>query len=272
MDKDTISTDPRDSKSLIQSLDRGLQLLEIISQSREPMGLPELSEMLKVDRSTVHRLLGTLQKRNFVIQDPVSKRYSMGLQVIELSRRALDGINFRAVAKPYLKRLSNETGESTNLFIHTNNHAVCIDFEASTSPLAVSNDTGVVYIIHATAGGKILLAFMPEALRLKVLSKGTLNAYTPRTLTDINALLAHLQQVRAQGYAVDDEERYVGVRCIAAPIFDHNSKNIAGISVSGPASRMTLDRIPEVAKKVIEAANDISYELGYRPNPGIAIG
>lgn len=251
-----------DQKSLIQSLDRGLQLLEIISQAKEPMGLPELSEMLGVDRSTVHRLLGTLQKRNYVVQDPVSKRYSLGLRVIELSRRALDGINFRSIAKPYLKRLSKETGESTNLFILTDNHAICVDYEASPSPLAVTNDTGIIYIMHATAGGKVLLANMPEAVRQKIITTAPLAAFTPRTYTDANALLMNLQQIKAQGYAIDDEERYVGVRCIAAPIFDHTQKNIAGISMSGPASRVTLDKVPEFAKYVVQAAEDISKELG----------
>jgi IclR family transcriptional regulator, KDG regulon repressor len=252
-----------DQKSLIQSLDRGLQLLEIISQAKEPMGLPELAVILDVDRSTVHRLLGTLHQRNYVVQDPQSKRYFLGLKVVELSRRALDAINFRALAKPYLKRLSIETGESTNLFILANNHAVCVDYEASSSPLAVTNDTGIVYIMHATAGGKVLLAFMPESTQQKIINSSPLIAFTPRTITDLNVMRMHLQQIREQGFALDDEEHYVGVRCIAAPIFDHTSKVSAGISVSGPASRVTLDRIPELARYVIQAANDISSELGF---------
>lgn len=263
MDTEIISPLLHDQKTLIQSLDRGLQLLEIISQAKEPMGLPELAEMLDVDRSTVHRLLATLQKRNYVTQDPINKRYSLGLRVIELSRRALDGINFRAIAKPYLKRLSKETGESTNLFILTNNHAICVDYEASPSPLSVSNDTGIVYIMHATAGGKVLMAFLPETQRQRILKSSPLTAFTPRTITDMNALQMHLQQIRELGYALDDEERYVGVRCIAAPIFDHTQKVIAGISMSGPASRVTLERIPELAKIVVQAADDISAELGF---------
>jgi DNA-binding IclR family transcriptional regulator len=250
-------------KSLIQSLDRGLQLLEIISQAKNPMGLPELAEMLNVDRSTVHRLLGTLQQRNYVLQDSQSKHYSLGMKVIELSRRALDGINFRAIAKPYLKQLSKETGESTNLFILANLYAICVDYEASPSPLAVSNDTGIVYIMHATAGGKVLMAYMTEDTQQKIIKSNPLTAYTPRTITDANVLMMHLQQIREQGYALDDEERYVGVRCIAAPIFDHTRKAIAGISMSGPASRVTLDRIPELARYVTQTASDISSELGF---------
>ncbi len=252
-----------DQKNFIQSLDRGLQLLEIISESTEPMGLPELAKMLDVDKSTIHRLLGTLQKRNYVVQDTVNKRYSLGLRVIELSRRALDGINFKAIAKQYLKRLSKETGESTNLFILNDDHAVCVDYESSPSPLSVSNDTGIVYIMHATAGGKVLLAFMPEAISQRIIKNSPLTAYTPRTITDEYSLTLHLKQIHDQGFALDDEERYVGVRCIAAPIFDHTRKAVAGISMSGPASRVSLDKIPELARLVVKAAEDTSAELGY---------
>jgi IclR family transcriptional regulator, KDG regulon repressor len=255
-----------DQKTIIQSLDRGLQLLEIISQAKEPMGLPELAEMLDVDRSTIHRLLGTLQQRNYVVQEPINKRYSLGLKVIELSRRALDGINLRTIAKPYLKRLSRETGESTSLFILTNSHAICVDYEASPSPLAVTNDTGVVYILHATAGGKVLMAFMSENQRQNIINTNPLTSFTPRTITDYNVFNMHLQQVRDQGFALDDEERYVGVRCIAGPIRDHTSKVVAGISMSGPATRVTLDRVTELARHVVGAANDISAELGYSPS------
>jgi len=263
MEPESNSHSPADQKSLIQSLDRGLQLIEIISQAKEPMGLPELAEILDVDRSTVHRLLGTLHQRNFVVQDPVNKRYSLGLKIIELSRRALDGINFRSIAKPYLKRLSKETGESTNLFILTDDHAICVDYEASPSPLAVTNDTGIIYIMHATAGGKALLAFIDDPSRQRIIQRTQLIAFTPRTITDINVLKMQLQQIREQGFALDDEERYVGVRCIAAPIFSHTRKVIAGISMSAPASRVTLDRIHELAQLVIHAASDISTELGF---------
>lgn len=263
MESETTTSISREQKSLIQSLDRGLQLLEIISLASEPMGLPELADLLEVDRSTVHRLLGTLQQRNYVFQDSQSKRYSLGMRVIELSRRALDSINFRAIAKPYLKSLSKETGESTNLFILTNDHAVCVDYEASPSPLAVSNDIGIIYIMHATAGGKVLLAFMPEQLSLKIIKGSSLESFTPRTITDPNSLQMHLLQIREQGFALDDEERYIGVRCIAAPIFDHTRKVIAGISMSGPASRVTLERVHVLSKFVVQTADDISAALGY---------
>jgi DNA-binding IclR family transcriptional regulator len=266
METETISAISREQKSIIQSLDRGLQLLEIISLAKEPMGLPELADMLEVDRSTVHRLLSTLQRRNYVIQDAQNKRYSLGMRVIELSRRALDSINFRAIAKPYLKKLSKETGESTNLFILTNDHAVCVDYEASSSPLAVSNDIGIIYIMHATAGGKVLLAFMPENLSQKIIKGSPITSFTPRTITDANSLQMHLLQIREQGYALDDEERYIGVRCIAAPIFDHTRKAVAGISMSGPASRVTLDRVRELSKFVVQNAEDISAALGFTKN------
>ncbi|MCC7354991.1 MAG: IclR family transcriptional regulator [Anaerolineae bacterium] len=250
----------------IQSLDRGLQLLEFLSQSSEPMGLAELAGLLRVDRSTAHRLLGTLAQRDFVRQDPESKHYSLGLKVVELSRRAVDGLTLRIVARDRLRHLVHESGESVNLVVMVRDQVVCVDAEPSPAVLAVSDEVGAIYALHATAAGKILLAHLPDAQRTNLLSREPLPGYTLRTLTDLNTLQAHLQLVRQQGYALDDEERFSGVRCVAAPVRDRRSKVVAAISISGPATRITLEKVPELAGLVKKTASDISTALGYTPN------
>ncbi len=260
-----ISNDPESSRGTIQALDRGLYLMEILSRSDKPMGLPELAELLEVDRSTVHRLLSTLLQRNYVTQDPENKRYSVGYKVISLSRRAIDGYSLRATIKPYLIQLTQETGESSNLCVPSSDHAVCIDYEASPSPLAVTNDIGIEFLYHATAGGKVLLAFMPEEKRNQIINSYKLTEFTPRTITTRERLNNTLDTIRVQGYAVDDEEHYIGVRCIAAPIRDYSTKVIGALSVSGPSTRMTLANIPEIAAITIRIANEVSQALGYNP-------
>lgn len=252
-------------RGYIQSLDRGLQLLEILSQAEESMGLPELARLLDVDRSTVHRLLSTLQQRNYVVQEATTKRYHLGLKVIELSRRVVESINLRSISKPYLKRLVQETGESANLCVLASKHAICIDQETTSSPLAVTNDIGTPFLLHATAGGKVLLAYQSEYIQRLLLDEVAFTQFTPRSITDKQSFLAHLQRVREQGYAIDDEEHYLGVRCIAAPVFDFTDKVVAGITVSGPTVRVTLDRTPELAQIVIRAARDLSCDLGWQP-------
>ena len=259
------NTDGEPSRSTIQSLDRGLQLMEILSQSDTPMGLPELAEILDVDRSTVHRLLSTLLQRGYVTQDPENKRYTVGYKVISLSRRAIDGYSLRVTAKPYLSELTQETGESSNLCVPSGDNAVCIDYEASPSPLAVTNDIGIEFLYHATAGGKVLLAYMPESKRSEIIENYELTGFTPRTITTKERFINTLDIIREQGYAVDDEEHFIGVRCIAAPIRDYSTKVIAALSVSGPSTRMTLANIPEIAAITIRIANEVSQALGYNP-------
>ena len=259
------SRETEPSRSTIQSLDRGLQLMEILSRSDKPMGLPELAEILEVDRSTIHRLLSTLLQRNYVTQDPENKRYSVGYKVISLSRKAIDGYSLRATVKPFLIRLTQETGESSNLCVPSTDRAICIDYEASPSPLAVTNDIGIEFLYHATSGGKVLLAHMSIEKRNHIIDSNELTGFTPRTITTRERLINTLEIIRAQGYAVDDEEHYIGVRCIAAPIRDYSTKVIAALSVSGPSTRMTLANIPEMAAITIRIANEVSKALGYNP-------
>jgi len=256
-----VRSEPRGS--YVQSLDRGLYLLELLGLAEEPAGLPELSEALGVDRSTVHRLLSTLLWRGYVQQDPGSKRYWLGLKVVELSRLAIDRLSLRSVTKPYLKRLARETGESANLAVMSDGHALCLDHEPCPLALAVTNDIGMVFVLHATAAGKVLLAAVPEAQQKDLLETEPLSAYTPRTMTDLPTLQMHLQLVQQQGYALDDEERYVGVRCLAGPLRDHRGKVVAAVSISGPTTRVTLDRVPALAELVVRIAADISVEMGY---------
>jgi DNA-binding IclR family transcriptional regulator len=250
-------------KSYVKSLDRGLELLEIISRSEHPMGLPELSEMLRVERSTIYRLLGTLLSRNYVIQDSATKKYRIGLKVVELSRMAIDGSNLRVVCKPYMKQLVQETGESANLVIVTkDNNIVCMDYEASPSPLAVTNNIGTNFPPYSTAAGKAILAFSPPEVQENLLGNQKFEKFTPRTITNIQMLQIHLDQIRKSGYALDDEEHYNGVRCVSAPIFDYRHKVIGAIGISGPSARVPLDIIPAYSKKIKGLAEKISIEMG----------
>lgn len=260
------ATKENNNRTTIQSLDRGLALLEILSQSKDALGLPELATELEVDRSTIHRLLATLLARGFVVQDPISRKYTIGLKIIELSRRTIDGYNLRAASKPFIRYLVAETGESANLAVLSGKHAVCIDHETSPSPLAVTNDIGAVFKFHATALGKVILAFQPEENRKMLLEGYDYEIFTPRTITSDVMLENQLEKIHEKRYSLDDEERYLGVRCIAAPIFDYSEKIVAGIGIAAPTTRVTLESIEPLIKVVRKTAFDISVQLGYSPN------
>ena len=252
----------------IQSLARGLDILIILAEANQPMGVTELAQLLKVDKSSVFRLLSTLASRGFVGQDDDTRRYRPGLRIVELSRRVLDRVELRSVARPWLKRLQQDTGESVHLAILTDGRAVYVEQEASAATLNVNTEIGGQAPVHCTAIGKALIAYLsPEDLE-RCLGQAELTCYTPRTITALRELVPHLESVRERGYAVDDEEFDPGVRCVAAAIRDHRGKVVASVGISGPSIRVTLGRIPELGEVVMETARQISQLIGYN---GVAL-
>lgn len=228
------------------------------------MGVTEIAQALDVDKSTAFRLLSTLASRGFVVQDQDTRRYRLGLQIVELSRYVLDRIELRSLAKPWVKRLKQLTGESAHLAVLTDGRAVYIDQEESGATLSVNTEIGRQAPIHCTAIGKSLLAYLPPEDLDRLLGRMTLTRYTPRTITTLRELIPHLESIRERGYAVDDEEFDPGVRCVAAAIRDYRSKVIASVGISGPAIRVTLERIPELGASAMETADRISRLIGYR--------
>ncbi len=247
----------------IQSLDRGLQLLEKLALAPEAVGSAELSRVLGVDRSTVHRLLGTLQRRGYVQQDQATRHYRLGLKVVELSRQVLDGLAWPAVARGHLEALARDTGESASLVVVAGGQVMCVMHRPSAAALTVNDVVGVALVPHATACGKVLLAHATDGARATLLADEPLAAQTPRTLTDRAALTLHLKQIQQQGYALEDEERHTGVRSIAAPVWNHGAEVMAALSLSGPALRLTYDRLPVLITCVHQAAERLSAALGY---------
>ena len=247
---------------IIGSLDRGLHILEMLGAAVEPLRVTEIAGVLKVDKSTAYRLLHTLQARGYVSQVE-TRRYRLGSKCIELGSLALKTIDMRMQARPFLEELADQTGQTIHLAVLSNIEAIYVDMVQGSSVITISTDVGMEAPGHCTASGKALFAHLsPEQLR-QIYSGRELPQFTPSTITDLASLEAHLQVVREQGYAVDDEERYQGVRCMAAPVFDHHGQVIASISVSGPSSQMYLKRIKELKGPVIKVATQLSAKLGY---------
>jgi DNA-binding IclR family transcriptional regulator len=149
------------------------------------------------------------------------------------------------------------------LVVASSQQFTCIMQQPSEAALAVTSEVGAVYVPYATAAGKVLLAHLPEQQRAEILSQFTFTGFTPRTITDQAALALHLNTVRQHGYAIDDEERYPAVRCVAAPIHNHQGAVVAALSLSGPAVRLTYDRLPQLTTQLRQTAERISAALGY---------
>ena len=245
----------------IQSLAKGLKILNLLEHSRQGMGTTEVANQLDIDKSSASRLLHTLANYGFVEQDEATARYLLGPQLVTLGQRLLNRITLRDHARPYLYELVDKTGECAHLAIQAQRQALYIDQVESTAALRVESEIGTLAPLHCTALGKTLLAFgearMPDELQ----------PYTRRTVADRSSLAAQLEQTRKRGYAIDDEEYNYGVRCVAAAVYDHQGKLVGAVGISGPAGRVTLERIDEFGAVVKGIAGALSARLGYEARP-----
>jgi len=256
-----------DSANLLQSVDRALTVLETLALENDPIGLMELSRKVGLNASTTYRLLYTLQAHGLVWQDTGTRRYGLGLKVLQLAAAARDRLDIRQEARPFLERLARETGESANLVVLQGREAVYIDQVSSLQPIRAFSQIGARVPLHCTGVGKVFLAAMSPTERDSLLQKD-LPGFTEHTITDPARLGEVLDQVREDGFALDLEERQQQVRCIAAPVFDDQSEVVAAISISGPAHRLPPQHMRELAPSVVQAALEVSSQLGY---PGGAL-
>jgi len=242
----------------IQSLGRGLAILEKLAEAPNGLGITELAEQFEVDKGNMSRLMQTLANYGFAEKDLTTRRYVLGPQIVRLSRIVLTRNPLRDTAKPFLNQLVDSTGECAHLAILAQGQALYIDQAESPASLRVTTGVGTLAPLYCTALGKVLLAFagapMPEKQQ----------AYTMRTIIDQHSLELHLERVRSQGYAMDDEEFEIGVRCIAVPVFDFRDKCVAAVGISGPTSRMSLENMPKVTETVSEIGKSLTAKLSFK--------
>ena len=239
----------------IQSLARGLKILNLLGQSQEGISITELSEFLGVDKGSASRLVSTLINYGYVEKDELTRRYHVGSQVVSLSRSVLARLPLREAAKPFLRQMMESTGECAHLAVPAQGQVLYIDQEESPVTLRVNAQVGTMNPLHCTALGKVLLAFGDMDLPVD------LPSFTSKTITDPKTLRHHLDEICRLGYAVDDEEFDIGVRCIAVPVFDFRGKAVGAIGISGPATRMTVDRLPELITIVVEIGKKLSDRM-----------
>ncbi len=245
----------------VQSLARGLRILDLLAQAHDTIGISEVAQDLGVDKSSAWRLLQTLVTHGYAIQDPESKRYRLGSHVVALSYAVLHDMPLRDQARDFLYDLVEKTGECAHMAVYSQGQALVIADVETSATLRVITGVGRVAPLHCTAVGKALLAFG------KYPFPSELARYTPLTITDHQALLRHLQQTRDQGFALDDEELTLGVRCMAAPVYDLSGELVGSLGISGPTLRVTRERIVELSTLIVAAAHGLSNRLGYGPQP-----
>ncbi|RTI01274.1 IclR family transcriptional regulator [Thermus scotoductus] len=239
----------------VKTLERGLSVLQALAELKEA-GLSPLAERTGLTKSTLYRLLQTLVRHGFVEEE--RGVYRVGPKAFAVGQ-VYPRQNLLLAAHPEMEALAAETGESVNLAVLAGREALYLDQAEGARLVRLFTAPGSRAPLHATGVGKVLLAFrgIPEGL--------SLTPYTPYTLTRLEDLKRELETVRRKGYALDNEERELGVRCVAAPVFGPGGEVVAALSLSAPASRLSLEEAHRLAPRVMEAARKASLRLGFVP-------
>ncbi len=235
--------------------------MKSFTKTDSELSVTALSEQLGLHKSTVSRLLSTLQQEGFVEQNPETGRYHLGFSLVTLAGIVLDRIDLPKIAQPYLNELAAQTQETVNIAVLDGSDCMNIGGVASPRPIQYIGRIGRRTPLHCTAAGRVLLAHLPPATRQTLLPE-PLPAFTNRTVVDNAVLQAALRDVQRQGYAVTHDEHQDGLSAIAAPIRDHNGQVMAAVVVSGPTYRMGAEDVAHFIEPVKETARHISAQLG----------
>lgn len=256
---------PKPEQSTIQSLDRAIDVLDLLA-AHAGLTLTEIATGLEQSPATMHRVLSTLEARNIVEMDGQSQTWHIGASAYRIGSAFLHRSGVVERSRPAMRRLMEQTGETSNLGIEMNGNVLFIGQVETNETIRAFFPPGTISPMHASGIGKALLSQYPDESFERVFAGRDLEGFTEKTVTDITALRDDLSRARARGWAFDDEEKATGMRCVAAPILNTYGEAIAGISVSGPTSRMPEERIEEIAALVAAAAQDVSRGLGAPPN------
>ncbi|MBI9045267.1 MAG: IclR family transcriptional regulator [Anaerolineaceae bacterium] len=243
------------------AVERALVLLKYIMDEEEGLSIREASRDLGYNPATVQKIVNAMNSQGFVVQDETTNRYHLGPEAIQLGLIALNRLYVHQIAKPHLRALSKETGETVFLAIARGKYAVYIDKVVSSQPIRMDAPLGEDRPFNCTAIGKVLLSGMKDEKIERLAKDGVFEKRTENSIYDSDSLKEEIALVRKQGWAKDNEEFSNGVICLAYPIFNHEMKIIAAITVSGPKERI-LQNEDEIFEKVSKTSGKISTELG----------
>lgn len=253
---------PAQAAGGVKSLVRALSILVALAECGEGLTLAALSKRLGLPPSTAHRLLTTLQRQRFVRFDSTSMSWRIGVQAFTVGSAFAQSSDIVALAKPYMRRLMEQTGETVNLYVLSGEGAICMAQVQSPQMVRAISRPGGALRMHRSAAGKAMLAHMPKDQVADIVMKHGLPRATQNTIVSPRKLEAELAKTRERGFAIDNEEFVLGLRCVAAPLLDERGVAHAALSVAGPKARMTDERLAALGKLVAAAANSATLELG----------
>lgn len=246
----------------VQSLSRALLVLERLATSDMGMSLTEVASSLGLAPSTAHRLLNSLRSHHFVDVDDTQGLWSIGVNAFAVGNAYLKKRDVIAQSRPFMKRLVAETGETSNLAILEQDRVVYVGQVESPQTMRMVVSLGSSSPLHASGVGKALLSVVPTGDALALIKQTDMVAFTEHTITNADQFATELQHIQQQGYSLDDEEQFEGLRCIAANIYNEYGEAVAAISISGPAVRVKRERLAQLSLLVMDAAQEVTEAIG----------
>ncbi len=250
---------------VVQSVDRALLILELLSDYENGISISNISDQLDLHKSTIHRLLLTLNHKGYVEKTSENK-YKLTLKLFELGNRIIEKLYIAVVARPYLQELTKETGEVSHLVLREDTEVVYIDKVEPNNRIRMFSRVGARNPIYCTSVGKAIMAYLTEEEFNRIWSETNIVKVTENTITYYEEMRKTLKEIRAKGYAMDEEENERGIRCIGAPLFNYRKEVIGAISVSGPTFRVTEEKIEDFKISILKYGEMISRELGFTQN------
>jgi DNA-binding IclR family transcriptional regulator len=244
----------------VRTVERALDILLCFSRQMPELTMTQIAELAGINKSTVHRILGTLEEKHFVERDMTTGAYRPGINLLQIAYLAIEYNDLRRLAGPFMRRLVEQYRETTTLGELDGFEVLYLDVIESPQRVKLAAAIGQRLPAFCTASGKAILAFAPDELVQRIL-ESTLPQYTPNTLHSPEALLADLHRVREQGYAISVQEFEEGINAVAAPILGLDNRPVASVAVAGPSYRLTREHMVEIGSHIQVVAGDIASEI-----------
>jgi len=248
-----------------QSLERGLRILETMAARSGLHSLAETARRTGLHRSTAHHLLQTLVGLGYLRQDAATRGYELSAKLFQLTGRTWTPEQLGVIAEPYVAELTRQSGEGASAAVYRDGVVRIVAKHDPDGPVRVVQNVGDERPLHAAAVAKAILAWLPPTELAGLLARMRFERFTPRTIITQTAFVEELRRVRESGTAIDDEEHYEGIRCIAAPVFAFNGEAVASLCAVGPKSRMTRQKLRELRSPLFALARALSERLGWTP-------
>jgi IclR family transcriptional regulator, KDG regulon repressor len=246
----------------VRAVERAIQILNSFDDDHPERGISEISEVVGLHKATTHRILTTLLNNGLIERSADGLRYKLGIRLVDLGFNVTRRMDVRREALPYISQLAKQLDEAVDLSLLDQMQVLYIEMIQSHHALTIAATVGRRLPAYCTASGKVFLAHMPLEQVKEYLSKPLIPT-TKNTITDPEAILQQLKTIQEQGYSIDEEEMELGVRAIAAPIYNQKGRVMAAVSIPGPISRLEKRRIPEMAVELMQTTSAISRRFGF---------